>query len=88
MCSELLSKLHIFQIKNEQHKLEIKELKINCLKEKDSKTTIINQVEEIKSELLLTKQSLNKVVKNISNEISHSDEETLNSLEVFFFLMF
>lgn len=87
MCSELHSKLQLFQIKSEQQKLEIKELKTNCLKEKESKTTIINQVEEMKSEQLLTKQSLNKLVKKISNGISHSDEETLNSLEVFF-LMF
>lgn len=84
MYSELYSKLHFFQTKNEQQKLELNELKMHCLKENENKKIISNQVEKMESELFLKKQSFNSLIKKISNGVSHSDEETINTLEVLF----
>ncbi|VVC27667.1 Hypothetical protein CINCED_3A006947 [Cinara cedri] len=81
---ELQTRLHIFQVKNEQQKQELEELKISCLQENKCKTMICKKVEKMKSELLLKTQSLNSIVKKISNdELSNSDDETMNSLEDF-----
>jgi len=44
---------------------------------------ILNQVEKIKSELSFHKKSFNSLIKKISNEVSNSDVETMESLEVF-----
>lgn len=81
--SELQSKLHLLQAENQQQKQELKEMKNNNLKEKEINTNILKQMEKAKSELSFKKQSLNSLIKEISFELSNSDFENMNSLEVF-----
>jgi hypothetical protein len=58
-------------------------MKKYCLKEKESNTIVINQIEKMKSELSFKKQSLNSLIKEISFELPSSDLKNINSLEVF-----
>lgn len=80
--SELRLKLQYLETENQKQKQEIKELKSNNLKEKESNVIILNQVEKVKSELSLQNKSLNLLIKKISNEISNSEIQNLESLEV------
>lgn len=76
--------LHFLQEENKNKKRELELLKISCLKEKENNIVILNQVDEIKSELSLKTQSLSSLIKQISNdEMSNSEVENMNSLEVF-----
>lgn len=84
--SELQSKLQLFQLENQELKQEIEELKNNSLKEKENYILISNQVKKLKFEASFNKQSLNLLIKKISNEVPNSDMENMNSLEVFRFL--
>lgn len=81
--SELRSKLHFFETENQKQKQEIKELKNNNLKDKESNMVMINEVEKMKSELSLQNKNFNLLIKKISNEISNSDIENLDSFKVF-----
>lgn len=71
-------------MKNAQQKQELDNLRTYCSIEKESKTIICNQFEKIKSELSLKKQSLNLLVKKLNNEVFGSNDENINSLEVWF----
>ncbi|XP_025425339.1 leucine-rich repeat-containing protein 45-like [Sipha flava] len=79
--NELKSELHLLQVENQQQKQEIEEMKKYCLKEKESNTIVINQIEKMKSELSFKKQSLNSLIKEISFELPSSDLKNINSLE-------
>lgn len=76
-------KIQQLQIENQEQQNRCIELKNNNLKEKENNGILLNQLEKMKSELLIKKQSLKLLVKKISNEISHSDLENMSSLEVF-----
>jgi len=52
-------------------------------KEKENNKETLNKVEKIESELSFQKKSFNSLIKKISNEVSTSDMEVLDSLEVF-----
>lgn len=77
------SKLHFLETENQKQKLEIKELNNNNLKEKESNMIILNEFEKVQSEFSQQNKSLNSLMKKISNEISNSDIENLDSFEVF-----
>lgn len=77
---KLESNVFILQEQNQQQKQEIEKLKSINLKEKESNLLILKRM---KSELSLKEQSLNSLVKQISNEVANSDLEKMNSLEVF-----
>ncbi|KAF0751595.1 girdin-like [Aphis craccivora] len=79
--NELQSKLQLFQLKNQEQKQELEELKKNSLKDKENYTLISNQVKKMESEALFNKQNLNSLIKKISNEIPNSDMENLNNSE-------
>lgn len=84
LYSEMQVELHFLQEENKNKKRELELLKISCLKEKENNIVILNQVDEIKSELSLKTQSLSSLIKQISNdEMSNSEVENMNSLEVF-----
>lgn len=79
------SKLQLLQSQNQVQKQELEELKNNSLKEQENYILISNQVKKMKSEASFNKQSLNLLIKKISNEVPNSDMESMNSLEVFKF---
>ncbi|KAL4097405.1 hypothetical protein QTP88_022191 [Uroleucon formosanum] len=78
---ELKSKLQLLQSQNQVQKQELEELKNNSLKEQENYILISNQVKKMKSEASFNKQSLNLLIKKISNEVPNSDMESMNSLE-------
>lgn len=87
LYSELQLQLQFLQEENKKKTQEFEHLKINCLKEKENNIVILNQVDKIKSELSLKTQSLSSLIKQISIEVSTSDDENMNSLEVFIYFI-
>lgn len=80
--SQLQSKLDHLQAENLQQKRELKEMKNNSLKEKETNSIVLKQMEKIKSELLFKNQGLSSLIKEISFELPNSDLKNMNSLEV------
>lgn len=76
------SKLCLLEKENQQQKQNLELLKNNYSKTKESNTVILDQVEQIKSELSLKNQSLSLLIKKISNKMSNTEVENINSLEV------
>uniref|UniRef100_A0A2S2P9T1 Leucine-rich repeat-containing protein n=2 Tax=Schizaphis graminum TaxID=13262 RepID=A0A2S2P9T1_SCHGA len=78
---ELQSNLQLLQLKNQEQKQELEELKKKSLKDQENYILISNQIKKIKSEASFHKQSLNSLITKISNEIPNSDMENMNYLE-------
>lgn len=77
------SKLYFLQIENQEKKQELDEIKNNSIKEKESNAELLNKVEKVKSELSFQKENFNSLIKKISSDMSSSDVEIMESLEVF-----
>ncbi|XP_060840140.1 leucine-rich repeat-containing protein 45-like isoform X2 [Rhopalosiphum padi] len=75
---ELQSNLQLLQLKNQEQKQELEELKKKSLKDQENYILISNQIKKIKSEASFNKQSLNSLITKISNEIPNSDMEYMN----------
>ncbi|XP_026815464.1 girdin-like [Rhopalosiphum maidis] len=86
---ELQSNLQLLQLKNQEQKQELEELKKKSLKDQEDYILISNQIKKIKSEASFNKQSLKSLITKISNEIpnSHMENMNLEDLDKIFYII-